>query len=109
MRVTTTVHQVLQVFLEDPTARRYGLELMKAANLPSGTLYPILARLERDGWLQSEKEAAPPGGRPARRYYVLTPPGAENARRARAELSAQLRLSHRDNVLGTTAPQGQLS
>jgi hypothetical protein len=32
------------VFLADTSARHYGYDLMKAAGLPSGTLYPMLAR-----------------------------------------------------------------
>ncbi len=30
-------------FLADPAAPRYGYDLMKAARLPSGALYPLLA------------------------------------------------------------------
>ena len=46
--------------------------------MPSGTVYPALSRLERDGCLKSawEDEAqAHDDGRPARRYYRLTAPG----------------------------------
>jgi hypothetical protein len=45
VRVTAGVAKVLAAFLEDPAADRYGLDLMKATDMPSGTLYPILARL----------------------------------------------------------------
>jgi DNA-binding PadR family transcriptional regulator len=44
--MTGSQERVLRVFLDDPTAPRYGYDLMKAAALPSGTLYPMLARLE---------------------------------------------------------------
>ncbi|HWN61971.1 MAG TPA: helix-turn-helix transcriptional regulator, partial [Streptosporangiaceae bacterium] len=40
--------RVLRAFLDEPTAPRYGYDLMKAASLQSGTLYPLLARLERE-------------------------------------------------------------
>jgi PadR family transcriptional regulator PadR len=33
--------------LEDPTQEMYGLQICQAAGLPSGTIHPILARLER--------------------------------------------------------------
>lgn len=70
--------------LEEPTREMYGLEICKAAGLPSGTLHPILARLEGCGWLTSHWEDIEPaeGGRPRRRYYHLSPEGAERARAA---------------------------
>lgn len=97
MQVTLTVQRVLNVFLEAPDESRYGLELMRETRLQSGTLYPVLARLERVGWLVSEKESIDPvrEGRPARRYYRLTPEGLVSARQARAELYEQLRLPAR--------------
>ncbi|QPP05269.1 tyrosine-type recombinase/integrase [Streptomyces bathyalis] len=66
---------------------------MKETGLPSGSLYPVLARLERAGWLRSCREAIDPGaeGRPQRRYYELTPDGLVEARRELAVLSEQLR------------------
>ncbi|MEV6706605.1 PadR family transcriptional regulator [Micromonospora wenchangensis] len=92
MQVTLTALRVLNVFLEEPTAHRYGLEIMKATGLQSGTLYPLLARFERAGWLASSKEQidVKAEGRPARRYYFLTAEGTREARLARAEISAQL-------------------
>jgi DNA-binding PadR family transcriptional regulator len=67
--------------LEDPTSPHYGLEMGKAAGLPSGTIYPILARLERAGWIESEREDVDPKvvGRRARRYYKLTGTGEHAA------------------------------
>lgn len=58
-------------------AEHYGLEIAKAAKLPTGTIYPILARLEEAGCLVSEWEQVDPAeeGRPRRRYYRLTAPG----------------------------------
>ena len=56
----------------------YGFDVIDVTGLPSGTVYPALARLERDGYLRSswEDEAtAHRDGRPARRYYRLTAPG----------------------------------
>jgi DNA-binding PadR family transcriptional regulator len=85
------VTKVLSAFLADVTEDRYGLDLMKITSLPSGTLYPILQRLQDAGWVTAEWEEIDPAaeGRPARRYYRLTPQGAENARVALAELHAQ--------------------
>ena len=48
--------------------RRHGYDISP------GTLYPLLKRLERSGWLRSE--AAAGKGRRRRRYYHLTARGA---------------------------------
>lgn len=74
VKLTVTVATVLCVFLSDPDRKWYGLELMRETELPSGTLYPVLARMEAEGWLASERETtrAHEEGRPRRRYYTLT-------------------------------------
>jgi PadR family transcriptional regulator PadR len=93
IQITTGVAQVLTVFLEDPQVGRYGLELMRATGQPSGTLYPILTRLSAAGWVRAEWEEIDPKleGRPARRYYLLTPDGLAEARTELAALHAKLR------------------
>lgn len=72
--------------------RLSGAQIAKTAKLASGTLYPILSRLERAGWLSSEWELLPPEdlGRPRRRYYRLTGVGAARARAAARELHAPI-------------------
>lgn len=58
---------------------RYGFDIMDATNLPSGTVYPVLGRLERDGYVRSKWEAqslAQREKRPPRRYYEITASGA---------------------------------
>lgn len=81
-RMTLPTQFVLRALLDDPEAERYGLEIREAAGLPSGTIHPILARLERLGWVESRWEDVDPSaaGRPARRYYRLTTDGIEHAR-----------------------------
>ncbi|MEV8636540.1 helix-turn-helix transcriptional regulator [Streptosporangium sp. NPDC051023] len=76
--VTPKVAQILKVFLEDHEQPRYGFELMQLTGQPSGTAYPILATLERAGWIESRQEDVDPAkaGRPRRRIYVITPDGA---------------------------------
>jgi len=89
--MTGALERVLRVFLEDPEAKYYGYDLMKAAKLPSGTLYPMLARLQAEGVVgPPEWEAAPDeaGGRPPRRYYRLTGEGARIASLELAKLDA---------------------
>ncbi|GAA3136905.1 hypothetical protein GCM10010485_88440 [Streptosporangium carneum] len=78
---------VLRALLDAPAREMYGLEICAAAGLPSGTIHPILARLEGIGWLESRWEEAEPQerGRPRRRYYRFAPDGAERARIALAQ------------------------
>jgi DNA-binding PadR family transcriptional regulator len=66
----------------DAVARRirHGFDIMDATRLPSGTVYPILGRLERDGYVRSRWEAhttASREKRPPRRYYEVTAAGAK--------------------------------
>ena len=59
---------------------QYGFDVIDQTGLPSGTVYPALTRLERDGLVRSawENEQHAHGeGRPARRYYKLTAPGVK--------------------------------
>jgi DNA-binding PadR family transcriptional regulator len=93
VRVTLAVATVLRVFLDDVGKPRYGYELMQLTTFPSGKLYPLLARLERAGWLVKEIEDVEPGavGRPARRLYRLSEEGTQAARYELARLNEQLR------------------
>jgi DNA-binding PadR family transcriptional regulator len=87
LRMTLQTQLVLRALLEDPAKQRYGLELCELAGLPSGTIYPILARLEQAGWLDSTWEdpsVHEEAGRPRRRFYRITRDGAEQAREALA-------------------------
>ena len=64
---------------------RYGLDIMERTDLPSGTVYPSLRRLEKRGWLSArweERARADAEGRPRRRYYRLTGAGESALREA---------------------------
>lgn len=80
-RLGAATVDVLTVLLES-TDPRWGLELIKLTGRPSGTVYPLLDRLERAGWIASEwdDDTSRPG--PRRRMYRLTPDGAVSARAA---------------------------
>jgi DNA-binding PadR family transcriptional regulator len=84
---------VIKIFLEDPSKPRYGMELMRATKQPSGTLYPILAKFEKNGWLSLGNEDIDPRveGRPARRFYRITGAAEKAAHRQLAALSARYR------------------
>jgi len=80
--MTRTTKRLLRVFLEaGARERHYGFQLGRSARLPSGTLYPILRRLEAEGWLVSDWEELDPSeaGRPPRCYYKLTGLGLREA------------------------------
>ncbi|HEY2576071.1 MAG TPA: helix-turn-helix transcriptional regulator [Streptosporangiaceae bacterium] len=83
-KMTLPVQLVLRALLADPSQEMYGLQICTEAGLPSGTIHPILARLEGWGWLESRWEDTDPAeqGRPRRRYYKLTRAGALRAQHA---------------------------
>jgi len=59
---------------------RHGFDIMDAAGLPSGTVYPILGRMEESGYVRSRWEpaaTAQKARRPARRYYEITRAGEQ--------------------------------
>jgi len=83
---------VLQAIAQE---HRYGFEIMRAAHLPSGTVYPLLRRLEASGMVASRWERASDAqreGRPPRRYYEATPEGATALAEARERVRAQQAL-----------------
>jgi PadR family transcriptional regulator, regulatory protein PadR len=84
VRITLPTAAVLRQMLENPAADYYGFALAEATSFPSGTIYPILVRLETAGWLASFWEQGNPAEleRPRRRMYRLTGSGAHAAREA---------------------------
>src|ERR1700723_4503676 len=86
LRLTLQVQLVLQALLREPAREIYGLELSEETGLQPGTAYPILLRLEHEGWVTSRWEDIDPRAekRPARRYYRLTAGGAAQASAALA-------------------------
>lgn len=81
VRLSFQTLKVLGAFLENPTAELSGADLHKESGIASGTLYPILLRLESAGWFTSRWEAIDPAreGRPRRRLYRLTRGGLARA------------------------------
>jgi PadR family transcriptional regulator PadR len=84
---------------------QYGVELVRrlgaerTLTTSEGTLYPLLARLRRAGWVETTWRESPSG--PPRRYYALTSGGHGALRHFRAEWT-----SFRDTVdriVGTRA------
>ena len=57
---------------------RHGFDIIDATELPSGTVYPMLRRLELETLVSAQWEDAAIAHqeqRPPRRYYELTPAG----------------------------------
>ncbi|MER5298942.1 helix-turn-helix transcriptional regulator [Streptomyces lasiicapitis] len=80
IRLTKPTIAVLEALLastDDTPA--WGLSICRDADLGSGTVYPILDRLEERKWITSWNETGQHPGRPARRYYELTGLGREQA------------------------------
>lgn len=82
LRITLPTRQVLTVLLSEPFGQHYAMDVARQAGLPLGSVYPILARLQRAGWVTSGQEAIDPetARRRPRRHYQLTGPGARLAR-----------------------------
>jgi DNA-binding PadR family transcriptional regulator len=71
---------LLSALAAKPSQWHYGYALSRETALMSGTLYPILMRLEERGWLETQWEtpealAEGRGGRPPRHMYRLTAGG----------------------------------
>ena len=79
----------------------YGLDIVARTGMPSGTVYPTLGRLKKNGLVRArweDQRVAEREGRPRRRYYELTADGAE----ALAVGSARLADVAADLAPGTT-------
>ena len=80
--------------------RHYGYSLVRvlteggAVSLKEGTIYPILARLDRDGLVRSEWVESAQG--PPRKYYALTPAGRQLFADLREEFDLLISLVKQD-------------
>jgi len=88
MRLTYPTTLVLHALLQ---GHHHGFDIMDATGLPSGTVYPILRRLDAESCVRShwEREGeARKEQRPPRRYYELTVHGRTVATEAVARYRA---------------------
>jgi DNA-binding PadR family transcriptional regulator len=88
VRLSGPTLKVLKLMLEAPRQSRSGAEISREVGIGSGTMYPLLARLEEAGWIKSVWEMLDPreAGRPRRRLYTLTGLGQKKANEALADL-----------------------
>lgn len=92
-RITTQTLKVLAILMSRTQDEMSGAEIARSTKLASGTLYPILLRLEEAGWVESRWEAEAPQelGRPRRRFYKITGVGARNAQPALRDVAVALK------------------
>lgn len=90
--ITTQTLRALGAFTSNPSDELSGAEIAKKTSLRTGTLYPILFRLEHSQWLQSRWEDGDPRelGRPRRRFYRITALGEREALAAYRRVSAMI-------------------
>lgn len=87
-RITAATIDVLSALIDGGGAV-WGLQVIKQTGRPPGSVYPILDRLERSGWVRSEWETDNERTGPRRRFYTLTAEGADAARSAIATFAAR--------------------
>jgi DNA-binding PadR family transcriptional regulator len=84
---------IVEVFLETPDTWHYGYDLSKRLGMPSGTLYPILARLSERELLETRWVDSETDGRPPRHMYRLTTAGRSWSAEVTRESLQQLRIA----------------
>ena len=77
LRLTFQALRILGLFLDNPKSEVTGADIIRESGLASGTVYPLLLRFERVGFLESYWEAKAPTllGHPRRSFYKITPQG----------------------------------
>lgn len=92
--ISPVARRVLAVLAQAGSGWSHGYDLCRAAGVKSGTLYPLLIRLEAQGHLEAEWQSPTEPGRPPRHAYRLTTSG-----RALAE-------AHPPSEIAALLPQG---
>ena len=73
--LSPTARRVLAALATAGTAGCHGYDLCARTGVKSGTLYPLLIRLEGQGYLAADWKASEVAGRPPRHIYRLTAAG----------------------------------
>lgn len=86
--MTTPVRMILDALAHaGPDDPLWGYKLSELTGLGSGTIYPIMERLEKGGYVSATVETPRPADRPPRRFYELTGTGRELVATVRTALS----------------------
>ena len=99
-RVTDEFVLVLNTFVSHPDTKITGYDVIhgspniRGTDLKSGTVYPMLYRMEQKGWIELEREVFDPNieppKRPPRNYYKLTSTGLKSGKKLLLERDKQL-------------------
>lgn len=95
-RITGATLKVLGCLLDSYPNEISGAEIINQRKMLSGTIYPLLERLEVSGWVTSSWEQVDPRevGRPRKRLYKLTSAGLSASKSAVQEHSHLGSWSH---------------
>lgn len=80
--LTRTSRAVIAALARSPDAELWGKQICRDADLPSGTVYPMLERLADLGWVAHRWESGDDPQRtasPPRRFWRLTDDGRNHA------------------------------
>jgi PadR family transcriptional regulator PadR len=99
-RITAPTVDVLTALLESD-GPVWGLLVVKETERPTGTVYPILERLEERGWIESSWDDDPDHRGPRRRLYAFTPDGRAAAQDLRRSWVRTERPSRAAGATGT--------
>ena len=94
--LSSQARSILAVLLEAQGRWSHGYDLARQAGVRSGTLYPLLIRLDAQGYLEAEWQQPSQGGRPPRHAYRLTAGGVELARAQSGIRTAAVSTSRRE-------------
>jgi PadR family transcriptional regulator, regulatory protein PadR len=89
LRLSRQTLDVLDALLAHPARWQHGYSLSQRTGISSGTLYPILMRLEKLRWLETRWEEVKMPGRPPRHLYRLSGSAREWAREELRAAQAQ--------------------
>jgi PadR family transcriptional regulator PadR len=112
LRASKQTLKLLAALTAKATSWHYGYALSRETGLLSGTLYPILMRLEERGWLETQWEAPQElpekrGGRPPRHMYRLTSGGQAWAVEALSAMKSKAPVAGKAKSRGTLRPARQ--
>jgi len=101
MRAPSPATRRVLAALESSTEPVWGLQIIRETGLPSGSVYPILARLESLGMVSSEWESEPsrPGAR--RRIYML------NTNQSHSKIEAAQPINKTNSINSLSTPPGR--
>lgn len=89
VRISDRGLKVLRAMIDNPARPMAGSDLFRSTGVGFSTIYPMLIRFEKAGWLSAKWEDVKPeeAGRPAKRLYQLTGLGQREAQARLSELS----------------------